>query len=208
VLTTGFDADVRCIILARPTKSEILYTQMIGRGLRTANGKDNCLVLDHSDTTLRLGFVTDIHKSELHDGVANRATTERKAPLPKECSECHFLKPPKMVKCPACGFQPKPQNKVEAQDGELYEIGRNKQIKTTAPTPQMQQRWFSEFVKYAEVRGYKNGWAAYAFKDKFGTFPPNWLEHKPASLLSPEVSNWITARNIRNAKSKFKVGIR
>jgi len=208
VLTTGFDADVRCIILARPTKSEILYTQMIGRGLRTANGKDNCLVLDHSDTTLRLGFVTDIHKSELHDGVANRATTERKAPLPKECSECHFLKPPKMVKCPACGFQPKPQNKVEAQDGELYEIGRNKQIKTTAPTPQMQQRWFSELVKYAEVRGYKNGWAAYAFKDKFGTFPPNWLEHKPASLLSPEVSNWITARNIRNAKSKFKVGIR
>ena len=176
----------------------------------TANGLlvHNCLILDHSDTTLRLGFVTDIHKSELHDGVANRATTERKAPLPKECSECHFLKPPKMVKCPACGFQPKPQNKVEAQDGELYEIGRNKQIKTTAPTPQMQQRWFSELVKYAEVRGYKNGWAAYAFKDKFGTFPPNWLEHKPASLLSPEVSNWITARNIRNAKSKFKVGIR
>ena len=39
VLTTGFDADVRCIILARPTKSEILYTQMIGRGLRKAPGK-------------------------------------------------------------------------------------------------------------------------------------------------------------------------
>ena len=32
VLTTGIDWDVRCIILARPTKSEMLFVQMIGRG--------------------------------------------------------------------------------------------------------------------------------------------------------------------------------
>ena len=32
-LTTGIDWDVRCIILARPTKSEMLFVQMIGRGL-------------------------------------------------------------------------------------------------------------------------------------------------------------------------------
>jgi DNA repair protein RadD len=36
VLTTGFDADVRCIIDAQPTKSRILFVQKIGRGLRTA----------------------------------------------------------------------------------------------------------------------------------------------------------------------------
>jgi DNA repair protein RadD len=65
VLTTGVDWDVRCIILARPTKSEILFVQIIGRGLRPAKGKDHCLVLDHSDTTSRLGFVTDIHHEEL-----------------------------------------------------------------------------------------------------------------------------------------------
>jgi DNA repair protein RadD len=40
-LTTGIDWDVRCIILARPTKSEMLFVQMIGRGLRTADGKDD-----------------------------------------------------------------------------------------------------------------------------------------------------------------------
>ena len=67
-LTTGVDWDVRCIILARPTKSEILYTQIIGRGLRTAEGKNDCLILDHSDSTLRLGFVTDIHHDTLDDG--------------------------------------------------------------------------------------------------------------------------------------------
>src|SRR3984885_7645030 len=36
VLTTGIDLDVRCIILARPTKSRMLFVQTIGRGLRPA----------------------------------------------------------------------------------------------------------------------------------------------------------------------------
>jgi superfamily II DNA or RNA helicase len=52
-LTTGIDWDVRCIILARPTKSEMLFVQIIGRGLRPAEGKEDCLILDHSDTHLR-----------------------------------------------------------------------------------------------------------------------------------------------------------
>jgi hypothetical protein len=202
VLTTGFDADVRCIILARPTKSEILYTQMIGRGLRTAAGKDHCLILDHSDTTMRLGFVTDIHKSSLHDGNANRDSPERKAPLPKECSQCHFLKPPKVVKCPACGFQATPQNKVETQNGELHELGRNKVMKMEPPKPQDQQRWYSELLRYADLRGYKNGWAYYAYQDKFRTPPPRWLMPSMSQMVSPEVASWIKSRNIRKAKAK------
>ena len=39
VLCAGFDSDVRCIIYARPTKSEIRWLQCLGRGLRTAKGK-------------------------------------------------------------------------------------------------------------------------------------------------------------------------
>ena len=47
VLTEGFDApNVTCILVARPTKSEPLYTQMVGRGLRLWPGKEDCLVLD------------------------------------------------------------------------------------------------------------------------------------------------------------------
>jgi DNA repair protein RadD len=91
VLTTGVDWDVRCIILARPTKSEILFVQIIGRGLRPAKGKDHCLVLDHSDTTSRLGFVTDIHHEELNDG-KTRVSTTRGIRLPKECPRCACLR--------------------------------------------------------------------------------------------------------------------
>jgi DNA repair protein RadD len=49
VLTEGFDLpELGCIVLARPTKSMGLFRQMVGRGLRTAPGKSDCIVLDHS----------------------------------------------------------------------------------------------------------------------------------------------------------------
>src|SRR6266566_5616816 len=49
VLTEGFDCpDIGCIILARPTKKMGLFRQMIGRGLRPADGKSDCIILDHS----------------------------------------------------------------------------------------------------------------------------------------------------------------
>jgi superfamily II DNA or RNA helicase len=47
VLTEGYDnCALDCIILARPTKSKLLYTQMLGRGTRTYPGKEDCLILD------------------------------------------------------------------------------------------------------------------------------------------------------------------
>ncbi len=50
VLTEGYDEPaVDSIILARPTKSSVLYTQMVGRGTRTFPGKSDCLILDFAD---------------------------------------------------------------------------------------------------------------------------------------------------------------
>jgi ATP-dependent helicase IRC3 len=50
VLTEGFDdPGVSCIAMARPTRSEGLYTQCVGRGTRLFNGKKDCLVLDFVD---------------------------------------------------------------------------------------------------------------------------------------------------------------
>lgn len=47
VLTEGFDApEASCLIQARPTRSNLVYVQMIGRVLRTAPGKENALILD------------------------------------------------------------------------------------------------------------------------------------------------------------------
>lgn len=54
VLTEGYDdTSVGAIILARPTKSLGLWTQMVGRGLRKAPGKTDCIIIDLADTTTR-----------------------------------------------------------------------------------------------------------------------------------------------------------
>lgn len=51
VLTEGFDdPEVSCIVMARPTQSPCLYTQIIGRGSRPKKGPiKDCLVLDFTD---------------------------------------------------------------------------------------------------------------------------------------------------------------
>lgn len=49
ILTTGFDAtNICCVFITRPTKSVILYSQMIGRGLRgpKMGGNAECLLID------------------------------------------------------------------------------------------------------------------------------------------------------------------
>lgn len=52
VLTEGFDEPtVETIILARPTRSTLLYTQIVGRGTRLHEGKNHCTILDIADTT-------------------------------------------------------------------------------------------------------------------------------------------------------------
>lgn len=56
VLTEGFDApETSALIMARPTKSTLLYTQMMGRGTRLAPGKADLLVLDMVDVASKAG---------------------------------------------------------------------------------------------------------------------------------------------------------
>ncbi|MEQ9318222.1 MAG: DEAD/DEAH box helicase, partial [Polyangiaceae bacterium] len=54
VLTEGFDdPGVSCIAMARPTRSDGLYAQCVGRGTRLSPGKRDCLVLDFVDLSER-----------------------------------------------------------------------------------------------------------------------------------------------------------
>jgi ATP-dependent helicase IRC3 len=58
VLTEGFDdPEISCVAMARPTRSEGLYQQCVGRGTRLHPGKTDCLVLDFVDLS-ELSLVT------------------------------------------------------------------------------------------------------------------------------------------------------
>lgn len=59
VLTEGFDCpELDCIVIARPTKSPLLYAQMVGRGTRRSEGKADLLVLDVTGQAGRHDLVT------------------------------------------------------------------------------------------------------------------------------------------------------
>jgi len=204
-LTTGVDWDVRCIILARPTKSEMLYTQIIGRGLRTADGKDDCLILDHSDTTIRLGFVTDINHERLKDGTKGDKEVKKREALPKECAKCAFLKPPKTHACPACGFKPEPVNEIQESSGELIELGDHKKKKKSNKewTPSEKMTFFGELKALGKHYGYKEGWAANKYRDRFGVWPNAYSD---APLVAPSMAtqSWVRSTQIKWAKGRPK----
>ena len=200
-LTTGIDWDVRCIILARPTKSEILFVQMIGRGLRTADGKDDCLILDHSDNHIRLGFVTDIHHDELDDGKPRSgALRQIDQPLPKKCPKCTFVKPVKMLACPCCGFIPVPPPRAVHRDGELVELASRSA--TIGPSPEERIEFFQQLRAIAQLRGYRDGWTGYKFKERFGVFPPWEYRNVQPRAPSDAVFRWVKSRQIAFAKGR------
>jgi hypothetical protein len=71
VLTEGWDAPwAEVAVIARPTQSASLYTQMVGRVLRPWPGKTEALVLDVVGVTGRhkLQSLTNLVKTEVRDG--------------------------------------------------------------------------------------------------------------------------------------------
>ncbi|QIZ76368.1 DEAD/DEAH box helicase [Ferrimonas lipolytica] len=78
VLTTGFDAPhVDLIALMRRTDSAALFQQMVGRGLRLAEGKTDCLVLDYA------GNGYSIYSPEVGEPRPHSDTVAVEVPCPK-----------------------------------------------------------------------------------------------------------------------------
>jgi len=97
VLTTGFDAPtVDLVALVRATMSTGLYVQMVGRGTRLADGKENCLVLDYGQNVERHGFIDAVKPT------IKGAGGEGVAPV-KECPSCQTLCHTAVRTCPECG---------------------------------------------------------------------------------------------------------
>ena len=208
-LTTGIDWDVRCIILARPTKSEMLFVQMVGRGLRTANGKDYCLVLDHTDTHLRMGFVTDVDAKHtgLHDGRTNTGvdkSIEGQIKLPKECPSCGALKPAGVRKCLSCGHVAEHvasvEEKLKEGQGELSEL---KKPDKTKATMEEKLAFLAELKAYVVQNGKKAGFASHKYKEMFGVWPDHSIaDVQPATIITDKTKSWIKSRQIAWAHSK------
>jgi DNA repair protein RadD len=83
VLTTGFDEPaIDAIALMRPTASKALHTQMLGRGMRLANGKIDCLILDFAGNIERHGNIDALIAENRKTEERERADAEASKPRP------------------------------------------------------------------------------------------------------------------------------
>ena len=99
VLTTGFDAPCTDLIaILRPTMSPGLHAQILGRGLRTDESKEDTLVLDYAGNIMRHGGIYDIQPPK------HKGRGEGIAPL-KICPECQEYVPLSTKICPSCGHE-------------------------------------------------------------------------------------------------------
>lgn len=81
VLTTGFDAPhVDLIAILRPTQSVSLYQQIVGRGLRLAEGKQDCLVIDYAGNGINI----------FHPEVGEKKPDSRSELVQVFCPSCGF----------------------------------------------------------------------------------------------------------------------
>ncbi len=212
-LTTGIDWDVRCIILARPTKSESLFVQSIGRGLRTAPGKEFLLIFDHSDTHTRLGMVDEIDHDKLSTAKAGKANADdederAEISLPEPCSVCGCLIPPAARECPACGFRKRPKCDVIHEAGELTELGRGGKRKKGKPNgvcddlvAMGKPEIWGQLRRMQIEGGWSDGRTSHAFRDIFGVWP-NAVRHESSRQPCMQLRSWIRSRSIAFAKAK------
>ena len=200
ILTRGFDqTDVEHVILAQPLrKSFSKFVQMIGRGARKHDGKEFCLIQDNSGNWLR--FQSE-WESLFHGGVhalpegpddKNRKERTEKEKEASCCPKCKQVWSAGAEVCSFCGHARERRSDVAEVAGVMQEVTGAQVERFDGAT---KERWFQELLKYARHHGYKDGWAFFAYQDKFG-IKPSWKK-TCAPSISPDVAGWITHRNIR-----------
>lgn len=123
VVSEGFDCPGAAVaILLRPTQSEGLYLQQVGRVLRPAPGKAAAIVLDHVGNVHRHGFPDDVRPWTLDDARQRTGKGGPPAPSVRTCEACFAAFKPQPV-CPCCGATcTADARELQMVEGELKEL--------------------------------------------------------------------------------------
>jgi hypothetical protein len=176
--------------------------------LRPAEGKWNAVVLDHAGAVFRHGFVEDsvewtldperqaqspIHAARLQGGYRSRMV---------ECSQCHAIRLAGEA-CRHCGFMPqRSADAIVFAEGELAAVDRKQRKATSLANPDERIRWHGMLTAIAAERGYKSGWVAHKFREKFNTWPA--VRTMTPIPPTPECKAWVRSRAIAFAKAREK----
>ena len=165
VISEGTDVpDVSAAILLRPTKSEGLYLQQVGRVLRPKEGK-TAIILDHVNSTRTHGFVDDQREWSLHSQKKKKKKGEH-APHVETCKKCFATYKPTPV-CPVCGYQAQNRERfIKQEEGELEELKRKETEKKQQKLLIATAKTLEELEMVAKILGYKKGWAYRVFESR------------------------------------------
>lgn len=172
VVSEGFDCPGAAVaILLRPTQSEGLFLQQVGRVLRPAPGKAAAIILDHIGNVHRHGFPDD-HRDWSLDDRLRTGKGGPPAPCIRTCETCFAAFAPQPI-CPVCGTPSKLSTReLKQQAGELQELAREA-VARSRRRDQGQARTLQELIHLGQARGMKNpvAWAKhvhYARQGKHG----------------------------------------
>ena len=75
-----------------------------------------------------------------------------------------------------------------------------KELVAKKPAPAIKADWYAQFLYISRSKGYKDGWAANKFMEKFSEWP-----HKKNGVMpippTPEVLGFMQHLNIKNARA-------
>lgn len=160
-------------ILLRPTQSTGLYLQQVGRALRTMEGKDRAVILDHVGNVLTHGLPDEDRDWSLDGEERKKKKKKEKDPdaiKVKQCASCYGIFGDGIPACPYCGTPlPAPKGRaVKESEGELRELTADDRLKLRrkANAEVGRARSLEELERVAEVRGYKKGWAKHIWESR------------------------------------------
>ncbi len=122
VCTEGYnEPSIECVVLARPSTSQALIVQMIGRGLRLYDGKKEAITLDFGECIQSLLKNPRVTDESLEDDIfeyndftlCSQFKPKEAKPMVKLCVHCEHEMSVFLKVCPNClGEQPKTTDKV------------------------------------------------------------------------------------------------
>jgi hypothetical protein len=103
--------------------------------------------------------------------------------------------------CGGCGKVLARRTLIETLPGQMVEIGSAKKQNKQA-TWDEKARFYGCAKLYANDHGYKDGWAANKYRDKYGVWPNDPRVSGALPAMDPASHSWIKSQIIRWAKSK------
>lgn len=221
LLSYGIDIPlVDCVVLARPTRSVVMYLQSIGRGMRPAPGKEYFTLIDHGRVIDSLGrplYERDWSldsSSNVNAEARSRMERMQADEKPRTCKECRcqWLTTEEGSNCPNCGWKPTPIAKpVQVMDAQLVE-SKEIQVDREAMEKFFREacQWYANRWpdRWQEKPNSGRFWAWSQTRTKFKrpddeAIPRRFwsVELRPTSV---DTAGWLKSQMIRYAKGKAK----